>query len=245
MSALRLEGLACGYGGRAVVRVDDFALEPGEARVIVGPNGSGKSTILRTIAGATPPMGGRVEVAGEDVARLPAVRRARLVTMLMQIQPLDPGLTVVELARLGRTPHLGRWGRLTPADLEAVDRAIDECRLGGMRDRRLGEMSGGERQRARLAMVLAQETPLILLDEPTNHLDVEHRYMLFGIVEQARSRRGCAVLMVSHSLEDARRFADSAILVNGGRTRFFGPREHELLLEAFRAECRVPPEWVY
>lgn len=245
MTLLRVENLSCGYGGAALVDGISFELSGGDSRVIVGPNGSGKSTLLKTICASIPAIRGSVSVGGRSLAGLPEVEKARLVTMLMQIQPLDPGLTVEELVRLGRTPHLGRWGHLTRNDLDAVERSIDLCRLGDLRHARLSRMSGGERQRARLAMVLAQETPLILLDEPTNHLDVEHRYLLHRIVEKARDDGSRAILMVSHSLEDARRFADSTILVNGGKVRHFGPGEHEDLRRSVAEISGVPSDWVY
>ncbi len=245
MSALSVQDLCCGYGGRTVINVGSFEMGAGEATVVVGPNGSGKSTLLRTICGSLAAVSGSVKIGGRDLGQMGSAYRARAVAMLMQIQPLDPGLTVEELARLGRTPYLGRWGNLSRADFEAVDRALETCRLTEMRDRVLGKMSGGERQRARLAMVLAQETPIVLLDEPTSHLDIEHRYMLHGIVERARRERGVVAIMVSHALEDARRFGDASILVQGGKARLFSRGEHDALVDAIRHHSDVPVDWVY
>jgi len=245
VTRLRTRGLACGYGGCSLVEDCEIALEPGESAVIVGPNGAGKSTILRTLAGTVQPLAGSIEVDGADVRGLPPGRRARAVSMLMQIQPLDPALTVEELVELGRTPYVGAWGSMRREDRRAVDEAIAICRLEELRRRPLGQISGGERQRARLAMVLAQRAGVALLDEPTNHLDVGHRYMLHGILARIRAEQGVAVLIVVHSLEDAVRFGESILYLENRRIRSFTALEVDDLRRAIETAAGVPEEWVY
>jgi iron complex transport system ATP-binding protein len=165
--------------------------------------------------------------------------------MLMQIQPLDPALTVEELVELGRTPYVGAWGHLRLEDRRAVEDALTICRLDELRHRPLGRISGGERQRARLAMVLAQQTPVLLLDEPTNHLDVGHRYLLYGILKRIREERGAVVVVVAHSLADAARFGDSVVFVDRGQTLVFGEGELDDLKRTIERSAGVPEEWVY
>jgi iron complex transport system ATP-binding protein len=245
VSPLRLEGLGWGFGGRALVAGCDLAVGAGESLVVVGENGAGKSTLLRTIAGILRPVGGRVLVAGVDVHGMRPAERARRVSLLAQIQPVDPELTVEDLVRLGRTPYLDRFGRLGRDDLAAVERALQACRLGDLRDRPVGRISGGERQRARLSMVLAQQTPLVLLDEPLSHLDLCYRLGLFEILKREREERRVAVVMVAHSLEDARRFGDSFLLLDRGRARPFDRDGFPELVEALREGTGVPAEWVY
>lgn len=245
MSPLRLEGLAWGFGGRALVSGCDLEVGPGESLVVVGGNGAGKSTLLRTVAGVLGPVAGRVLAGGDDAHGLGPAERARRVSLLTQLQPVDPGLTVEDLVRLGRTPWLDRFGRLSREDLDAVERALRACRLGELRKRPIGRISGGERQRARLATVLAQETPLVLLDEPLSHLDLSYRLGLFELLGRLREERGVAVVMVAHSLEDARRFGDSFLLLDRGRARRFDRAGFGDLVEAIRESSGVPAEWVY
>jgi iron complex transport system ATP-binding protein len=245
LKRLKTHDLACGYGARAIVENCDLALERGSATVIVGPNGAGKSTILKTLAAALPPLSGRVEVDGVDLHQLGMTSRARQVAMLIQIQPLDPALTVEELVELGRTPYLGAWGHLRQVDRQVVDDALSICRLAELRNRQLGHISGGERQRARLAMVLAQQTPIVLLDEPTNHLDVSHRFMLFEILSQIREERGATVVVVAHSLADATRFGDEILYVSQGRARSFETGDFEQLKAVIEESADVPADWVY
>lgn len=245
MSVLKVDNLICGFGATPVVDVGSFNLVPGAILSVVGPNGGGKSTLLRTLCGRLSPVSGKVEVASINPATADARSIARAVTMLMQLQTLDPGITTEELVRLGRTPYLGNLGRMTRHDLDEVDNAIELCKLSELRARPLGRMSGGERQRARLAMVLAQRTPAMLLDEPTNHLDVANRYLFYKIVTEIRKERGCAIVMVSHSLEDARRFAGRIMLIDNQRSRLFSPDEFTSLQTAIHKSANVPKDWVY
>jgi iron complex transport system ATP-binding protein len=245
VTRLRTRDLACGYGSSALVERCDLSLDPGAATAIVGPNGAGKSTILRTLAGTVKPIAGRIEIDGAELTEIDTNLRARSIAMLMQIQPLDPALTVEELVELGRTPYVGAWGHLRREDVEAADEAISLCRLEELRRRPLGRVSGGERQRARLAMVLAQQSKLVLLDEPTNHLDVSHRYMLYRILERIRGERGVTVVVVAHSLEDAARFGESILYLDDRRLRSFGADEIDELRQAIEDAAGVPGEWVY
>ncbi len=119
--ALRATALACGYrAGEHVVTDCDLTVGEGETLVLVGPNGAGKTTLLGTLCGRLPPLRGTVEIHGRPIQEIGIRERARLVALLMQIQPLDPSTTVEELVRLGRTPYLGTWGHLRPGDREAV-----------------------------------------------------------------------------------------------------------------------------
>jgi len=245
MTAVKTIDLSCGYGGVPLLKAGTLEIGAGESRVVVGPNGAGKSTLLRTLCGNLAPVTGMVSVEGRSIHSLGHRERAKTVAMLMQIQRLDPSYTVEELVRLGRTPYLGRWGHLSKKDRESVDDAINLCGLENLKTRVLGKMSGGERQRARLAMVLAQETPVVLLDEPTSHLDMEHRYTLSQILSRIRQERGCTVIMVSHSLADAQRFGDSIIYINNGEALVFGSEEKEDLRAAITESAQVPDDWIY
>lgn len=200
------EPLGCGL---------DVTLMGGEMLAVVGPNGAGKSTLLLTLGGQISALGGRVELVGADVADIGLAERARRVAVLPQDIAPDPELTVRELVELGRTPHLGLWGRLRQQDHDAVDQALLACDLQQLKTRRLGQLSGGERQRALIALAMAQGAPLLLLDEPTTHLDLRRRAELFALLTQLRQRTGVAVVMVLHELADA--FSQSTRVLVLGR----------------------------
>lgn len=241
---LCVKQLKCGYQS-PLFFLNELLLHKGDAITVVGQNGSGKSTFLRTLCGLIPPLRGGVEIQRRTVASLDPSERAKRITMLTQMQSLDTETSVYDLVCLGRTPYLGRFGHLGKADDAAVAEAISICDLEQLAHRPLGRISGGERQRARLAMVLAQQTQIVLLDEPTNHLDVAHRYALYEVVRRIRNERGVVVVMVCHSLEDAKRFAEQTLLIHHGNTHMFSSEEFDSLKDRIQNSTGVPSEWVY
>ncbi len=236
-SELRLEALCWGYGERLGGPLD-LTLSAGESLALVGPNGVGKSTLLRTMAGLQPALGGRV-LLKERPLRV-GRDRARQVALLEQGSGVDPSLTVRELVELGRTAHLGLFGRLRPEDRDAVEGALGSCDLLPLAARALGELSGGELQRARLALALAQQAPLMLLDEPTTHLDLRRQQELFELLATLRQARQLTQVLVLHELAAAYREADRVLVLAGeGGARELpadAPERREVLAAAFGVE---------
>ena len=195
----------------------------GRLTAVVGPNGSGKSTLIRALLGRVPVAGGRVLVDGEPAGARPRAELARRVAVITQREELAFPLDVEEYVALGRFPHLGGWRGARKADRVAVRRAMERAgvdTLAGDR-RRLGDLSGGEWQRVRLARALAQEGEALVLDEPTTFLDVAHEMSAFELLHQLAAE-GFAVLLVSHQLNLVARFADEIVLLHAGRVAAAG-----------------------
>ena len=210
---------------------------------VVGPNGAGKSTLLRVLAGLHAADAGQVELGGTPLAELPARARAQKMAWLAQQGESTGELTAREIVRLGRLPSLGLFGPTTPADEAVVDRAMAAAECDAWQDRRLHEMSGGERQRVLLARALAVEAPVLLLDEPTTHLDPPHQVVLMRLVRQ-QVRAGTMVVSVLHDLSFAL-LADHLVVMDGGRIRAEGPcgdpALHAALVEVFGGAIRIAP----
>lgn len=217
MTRLAAEGVRAGYGRGEVLREVDVRFEGATLTAIVGPNGAGKSTLLRCLAGLLAPAAGRVLVDGIDLRTLDRGAVARRIAVVPQaVETIFP-FTVREIVALGRTARLGPLGVPRQADAEAIDRALAELDLGALAGRRVDEISGGERQRAVLAMALAQEGDVLLLDEPTVHLDPAHQRATLALVRAIARSRGVVAVAVLHDLNLASALADRVVVMAEGR----------------------------
>jgi iron complex transport system ATP-binding protein len=216
---LRLAGVSYRYPGASHDALTGVSLlvGPGEFHAVLGPNGSGKTTLVRIALGALTPLVGRAEVMGVPASRLPRQELARLVGVVPQREDNLFPQRVRETVLLGRYPHLSLWGRERAEDHDAVDRALAACDVGHLADRWLWTLSGGEYQRVRVARALAQDPKLLVLDEPGMSLDLKHEMGLFELVLDLVHTRGLGVLMITHDLNLASRFADSLLLLESGR----------------------------
>lgn len=187
----------------------------GAITAVVGPNGSGKSTLVRALLGRALAQSGAIYLNGIDVRTLPRDAVARRVAVVTQREEPAFPMNVRDYVALGRLPHRGAWGRDTPDDRAAVDRALDDAGVADLRDRSIDELSGGEWQRVRFARALAQGGEALVADEPTTFLDVAHEMAVFELLGQL-ARAGKAVLLVSHQLNLVARFADRLVLLDGG-----------------------------
>lgn len=220
---LRLSGITHAYDGRTVLEIGALEFRPGSFTAILGHNGSGKSTLMRLIAREIRPDGGTILLDGQPVARWRSRAFARRLAHLPQRLPEVPGLTVRDLVALGRYPWRGAFGRWGAADDAAVETALAETGMHSLSACFADEISGGERQRAWIAMLLAQEAPLLLLDEPIAALDPGHQVEVLRLLAQLGRERGRDVIAVLHDVNLAARFAERVIALKRGRVSFDGP----------------------
>lgn len=226
MTTLCAREVRAGYDHREVLRGIDLDAGPGEIVALVGPNGAGKSTLLRVLAGLVRPTSGSVMIDGVDIATLDRAAVARHIAVVPQIfETLFP-FTVREVVTLGRTSRMGTLGLLSAGDALAVRRALEELDSLDLAERRIDRISGGERQRAVLAMALAQEAEVLLLDEPTAHLDPAHQRAALEHVARLARERGLVVVAVLHDLNLASALASRVVVLDDGAVvRDGDPRE--------------------
>ena len=216
MTTITATAIRAGYRGREVLRGIDLRAGAGELVALVGPNGAGKSTLLRVLAGLVRPTSGAVTVNGIDLTSLDRAAVARHIAVVPQVfETLFP-FTVREVVALGRTSRMGALGLLGGGDALAVRRALEELDSLELADRRIDRISGGERQRAVLAMALAQEAEVLLLDEPTAHLDPAHQRAALEHIARLARERGLAVVAVLHDLNLASALASRVVVLDHG-----------------------------
>ncbi|WP_203568422.1 iron ABC transporter ATP-binding protein [Aestuariimicrobium ganziense] len=241
---IEVSGVTKAYARTVVVDDVTISLQPGGITSIVGANGAGKSTLLSMIARLVGMDDGHISVGGLDVSSADPRELARTLGILKQENSMPLRLTVHDLVSFGRYPH--SRGRLGPDDHAIVDTSIHTMDLDELRDRFLDEMSGGQRQRAFVAMLLAQDTDYLLLDEPLNNLDMAHALAMLERLRHAADALGKTVVMVVHDINFASAWSDHLVAMKDGRVVAQGsPREvvdSAMLNHVFGVNCAVSVE---
>jgi iron complex transport system ATP-binding protein len=237
----RCRNLTFRYPEAAAYAVDGVSLEVphGACTAVLGPNGSGKSTLLRLLLGVLQPLGGEVAFRDRPVRAWTRDAVAREVGVVPQGEEIVFPLSVRELVAMGRYPHLGPWRREGPRDVDAIVEAMTRCDVTPLADRPIATLSGGERQLARIARALAQQPGALALDEPTVALDMRHEMAIFELLRDL-GRRGVTILLVTHNLNLAARYADQLVLLDGGRVAAYGTPGDVLNRELVEAVYRWP-----
>jgi iron complex transport system ATP-binding protein len=241
--AIRATGLRAGYGHRTVVRDIDLEVPAGVITSIIGPSGCGKSTRVEALGRLVTPEAGRIELTGEELTSLRPRQIARRLAVLPQNPVAPQGLVVRDLVSRGRQPHQPWYRRRSVEDDRVIDEAMTATGVTDLADRPLDELSAGQRQRAWIAMTLAQQTDALTMDEPTAHLDLAHAVEVLDLVVDLCRTTGRTVVMVLHDLSLAARYSDHVVVLNEGRVQAQGRPadviEPRLMHEVFGLSAHV------
>ncbi len=202
---------------------------------LLGPNGSGKSTLLRALAGLMPDSGAKITLGELRLNQLSRNQLARKLAFVPQHAEADDELTVIDIIRLGRTPHRGEFQFWTAEDASAVDEAVALMQLENLVDRCWQRLSGGERQRCQIARALAQKPDVLLLDEPVNHLDIQFQLELMRLI----SSLPVTVVIALHDLNLAAKYCQHLVVLDQGRVVSTGKPKAVLTPERIHTTWRV------
>ena len=246
-AALRADSLSFRYGETPVLHSVSLRIAPGELIAVLGPNGSGKTTLLRLLAGLLQPASGQVTLDGVDLSTLSRNAMARRMAMVPQETHLAFDYSVLEIALMGRYPHMGVMELEGPADLRIAREALAATGTAHLEERGFMTLSGGEKQRVVIASALAQlwqpadvsfagpSGGLLLLDEPTASLDVGYQLDVAGTLRSLNENRGTTMVVSTHDLNLAATLCRHLVMLRDGRVIAAGPTDEVLTGAAVRA----------
>ena len=231
---IKLDNLSFSYGKKAIIKGVSANLRRGELYGIIGANGSGKTTLLKLVSGILKPDGGTLSVDGSQVTSRKAM--AKKLSLMPQYRSL-PDMTVWDFVDCGRFPNSHRINR---NDEKIINSVLEDTELVRFKDRFLSTLSGGERQKAYLALCLAQDTEYILLDEPTTYLDIANTHTFMEILSNLKAEGKC-IAAVFHDIGTALEYCDKILIMKDGVLAFSGSPEETvgcgILKDIFSVEC--------
>ncbi|GEM75700.1 Fe(3+) dicitrate ABC transporter ATP-binding protein FecE [Vibrio sagamiensis] len=239
---IKTHQLSVSYGKENIIHNLDLDIPEGKITALIGPNGSGKSTLLKTLCRVNKQFDGSLTVYDKSIKDYADKELSRYISLLPQVLTTPEDITARRLVEYGRSPYLSYWGRLTQDDHEKVDQAIAETQIEELLDKKVDALSGGQRQRVWIAMVLAQDTPIVMLDEPTTYLDLSHQVELMKLIQKLNAA-GKTVIVVLHDLNQACRYCDHLVVLKKGQVTHQGtPKEiftQSLLKDVFDLDAMI------
>lgn len=240
---LRGEQLTLAYGKKTIAEDLNVTIPDGHFTAIIGPNGCGKSTLLRTLSRLMTPTQGHVFLDGEHIQHYASKEVARRIGLLAQNATTPGDITVQELVARGRYPHQPLFTRWREEDERAVAKAMLATGVTNLASQSVDTLSGGQRQRVWIAMVLAQETAIMLLDEPTTWLDISHQIDLLELLSELNRQQGYTLAAVLHDLNQACRYATHLIALKEGKIVAEGAPgkivSAELIEQVYGLKCMI------
>ncbi|KAB3539050.1 ABC transporter ATP-binding protein [Alkaliphilus pronyensis] len=238
---LHAKDICLRYGNKEVVKNVSITVNKGEVVSIVGPNGCGKSTILKALSRYIKPSKGEILLEGKNIQTIPTKKAARKIAILPQVRNVPNDFTVETLVSYGRYPHLSFGNRLKKEDVETIDWAINKTGMNQLRERTVATLSGGEQQRAWIAMALAQRPEILILDEPTTFLDISYQLEILELVKELNKALSLTIIMVLHDINQAIRYSHRIYVIKNGEVYSHGDSKtlisSDLLRRVFRIEA--------
>ena len=215
---IEIRDLSTGYSTKKEEKIIgahlNGALHEGDFVCLLGPNGAGKSTLLKTLAGIQPAIHGDVIIQNILLANYKPKELSKVVSVVLTDNTKLSGMTVYDVVAMGRSPYTGFWGQLKDSDHAIIEKCMQWVGVSELKDRQMGNLSDGERQKVMIAKSIAQETPVILLDEPTAFLDYPSKVSVMLMLHRLAKSKNKTILLSTHDIENALQISDEIWLLD-------------------------------
>ncbi|MCR5099872.1 MAG: ABC transporter ATP-binding protein [Butyrivibrio sp.] len=211
------QDISTGYEEKLILKDMNINIPAGKFSVLIGPNGCGKSTLLKSFARLLKPQKGNVLLDGKSIYELQTQHLAKQIGLLPQSPIVPSGITVAELVARGRFPYQNFFGQLGKEDYEAISCAMEAMGVTDLADKSVDSLSGGQRQRVWIALVLAQNTDILLLDEPTTYLDIAYQVEILDCLAKLNKARKTTIVAILHDINFSIRYADHIFAMKKGK----------------------------
>lgn len=235
--------LSFGYGKNKILKNIAFSAPKKNIVSLIGPNGSGKSTLLRCLAGILKTSHDEVFIEGQALEEYKTKILSQKIAFLPQFQEKLSAVSVYDLIAMGRTPYHKSGWVISCKDKEKIEWAIEYMSLKKYEKRSVNTLSGGERQRVWIAMILAQDTPILLLDEPVTYMDLKYQQEFLSIIKDLKKAHGKTIISVFHDINHAMEVSDLVYMMKDGEIYKEGAPEEVLteksILEVYSVLAHV------
>ena len=222
----RVNSINFRYNGTTIVNNITLNIKEGEFLSILGPNGAGKTTLIKILTGVIKDIEGEVYLYSRPLHHYKRREFARIVSFLPQNPEINLPFQVKDVVMMGRFPYIGRFEMEKPRDTEVVEYAMKLLNIDHLAKRHLMELSGGEVKRVFIAQAIAQESKILFLDEPTANLDINYQIEIFRILKDFNTRLNKTIILITHDINHAARFAKRIVLLRNGKVvKSGGPEE--------------------
>ena len=240
---IQVKDLQFAYNGCTLLKGLNLQVKEGELHGIIGPNGAGKSTLLRLIAGLLKPASGSILLENKPAETYTPKEKAKILSFVFQENYTGFPFTVREMVLMGRHPHQTTVMSDSREDQKIADECLDLMGMSDYRDREFRSLSGGEKQRAAIASVLAQQTPVILFDEPTAYTDIHFQSEIYSLVHRITREKKLTSLVVTHDINLASLYCDKVSVLTKGEIPASGPPNEvlteEILTQTYNSALKV------
>ncbi|WP_022666284.1 ABC transporter ATP-binding protein [Desulfospira joergensenii] len=236
---IQIQNISFTYGDRPVLEDLSTEFQQGTFYAILGPNGSGKTTLLDLISGFLLPDRGSVLVDHRSISAMSKLETARMISLVSQNHEINFPFTVGQVVMMGRHPYIDRFGHPSQTDRDRVNQVMMDTGIFDLRERKVTELSGGEKQRCVVARALCQNTPVLLLDEAFSNLDINHTLHILDMVKNSVLTQNKIIIAVLHDLNLASAWADELLFLKNGEIRAAGPTRDVLTRETIENVFQV------